>query len=355
MWLGRNGKGGDNHSNREKQSFSSVSRGDKHLPTEFYLSEGERLFLSFFEITLGSKISIRIIQVLLLLLKAEEFHLHIPLKPMTPGLGLFLNAYRRNSKLESKPNNPKGFAFSNFSTAWTTAVFLYKFHFSTARAPGEESSKVGWKEKLNMEMQQKIKSRSAARLWPLTHWFSSCCARHLTLDFLFSSSRVQKEIMSQPGLKGFSAPLEHANNFSDLFSNKTWVSTGSKNQVLHSNLACPTWPWFWSISASLNHSLSNWGNEIQNIKQCGGSDLNQQRQGNCKLSFLLCPWFTLFCSATALFPDSSPLPMPRTTGHRKQRDLNIGGILSYPCLFCHPKSYTNTSTSGFLLQEPWWK
>lgn len=94
----------------------------------------------------------------------------------------------------------------------------------------------------------------------------------------------------------------------------------------------------WSIYASLNHSLSNWGNEIQNIKQCRGSDLNQQRQGNCKLSFLLCPWFTLFCSATALFPDPSSFPMPRATGHRKHHGLNIGGIPSYPCLVCHPKS-----------------
>lgn len=94
----------------------------------------------------------------------------------------------------------------------------------------------------------------------------------------------------------------------------------------------------WSIYASLNHSLSNWGNEIQNIKQCRGSDLNQQRQGNCKLSFLLCPWFTLFCSAIALFPDPSSFPMPKATGHRKHHGLNIGGIPSYPCLVCHPKS-----------------
>lgn len=108
---------GSSRSNGEKQSFSSVSRGDKHLPTEYYLFEGERLFLHFFDITLGSKTSIRIIQVLLLLLKAEEFHLHIPLKPVTSGLGPFLNAYRRNPKLETEPNNPKGFAFSNFSTA----------------------------------------------------------------------------------------------------------------------------------------------------------------------------------------------------------------------------------------------
>lgn len=110
-------KVGSSHSNGEKRSFSSVSRGDKHLPTDYYLFEGERLFLHFFDITLGSKTSIRIIQVLLLLLKAEEFHLHIPLKPVTSGLGPFLNAYRRNSKLETEPNNPKGFAFSNFSTA----------------------------------------------------------------------------------------------------------------------------------------------------------------------------------------------------------------------------------------------
>lgn len=103
-------------------------------------------FFPFFEMTLGSKASIRIIQVLLLLLKAKEFHLHIPLKPVTSGLGPFLKAYRRNSKLETKPNNPKGFAFSNFSTAWTTAVFLYKFHLSTARAPGEGSSEVLWLE-----------------------------------------------------------------------------------------------------------------------------------------------------------------------------------------------------------------
>lgn len=101
----------------KKPSFSSVSRGDKHLPTEFSLFEGERLFLLFSEMALGSKASLRITQVLLLLLKAEEFHLHIPLKPMTSGLGPFLNAYRRNSKLETKTNNPKGFAFSNFSTA----------------------------------------------------------------------------------------------------------------------------------------------------------------------------------------------------------------------------------------------
>lgn len=101
----------------KKRSFSSVSRGDKHLPTEFYLFEGERLFLFFFEMTLGSIAGFRIIEVLLLLLKAEEFHLHIPLKPVTSGLGPFLNAYRRNSELETKPNNLKGFAFSNFSTA----------------------------------------------------------------------------------------------------------------------------------------------------------------------------------------------------------------------------------------------
>lgn len=157
--------------------------------------------------------------------------------------------------------------------------------------------------------------------------------------------------MSQPGLKGFSAPQEQANNFSDLFQNKVWVSTWSKNQVLCSSLACPTWTWFWSTSASLNHSSSNWGNEIQNIKQCGESDLNQQRQGNWKLSFLLCPWFTLFCSATPLFPDPSSLLMPRATGHRKQRGVNIGGIPSYPCLVTQNP---NTSTSDSLLQEPCW-
>lgn len=144
----------------KKRSFSSVSTGDKHLPTDFFFFyfrvRGCFCFWVFFEMTLGSEESIGIIQVLSLLLQAEKLHPHFPLKPMTSGLGLPLNAYRSNSKLETKPNNPKGFVFSNFSTAWTTAVFLCKFHLSTARAPGGERSKV-------LRLEKKPQHRDAAK------------------------------------------------------------------------------------------------------------------------------------------------------------------------------------------------
>lgn len=168
--------------------------------------------------TLGSEESIRIIQVLL---QAEKFHPHFPLKPTTSGLGLSVNAYRSNPKVETKPNNPKGFVFSNFSTAWTTAVFLCKFHLSTARASGEERSKVL---RLETKTQHRCSKRSNAVLLPAIlcspmHWSSSFCAspEGWRLDFLFSSSRLQNKVMSQPGLKSFSAPLEPASDFSDLF------------------------------------------------------------------------------------------------------------------------------------------
>lgn len=122
--------------------------------------------------------------------KGWKFHLHIPLKLMTSGLGPFLNAYRRNSKLETKPNNPKGFAFSNFSnfsTAWTTAVFLYKFHLTTARATrrGKQWSAIGNKNSTWRCSKGSSPVLLQARLWPQTHWFSSCCARTLEVGLSF--------------------------------------------------------------------------------------------------------------------------------------------------------------------------
>lgn len=104
---------GSDTETEEKQSSSSVSTRDKHLPTDFiYLFYGKPLFLFFSEMTLRSEESIKVIEVLQ---QAEKFHLRLPLKPMTSGLSL--NIYRSNSKLETKPNNPKGFVLGNFSTA----------------------------------------------------------------------------------------------------------------------------------------------------------------------------------------------------------------------------------------------
>lgn len=99
---------------------------------------------------------------------------------------------------------------------------LFSFTNSTSQLPeppGEESSEV--------LLETKTQHGDAAK-----DQVQFCCKQdsdhkhtdlvpavqeHLRLDFLFSSSGVQNEITSQPGLKGFSAPLEQANNFSDLF------------------------------------------------------------------------------------------------------------------------------------------
>lgn len=183
------------------------------------------MFLGFFEMTLRSEESIKVIPVLL---QAEKSHLHLPLKPMTSGLSL--NTYRSNSELETKPNNPEGFVLSNFSTAWTTAVFPCKFHLPTARASGEEKRKVLW---LETKAQQRDAAKDPIQMhWPASFW----PPEHWKLDFFFIL-KAAEQIYEPTRTKRFLCASRTSINFSALPEKTLKSPPGVKNRffiwILH--------------------------------------------------------------------------------------------------------------------------
>lgn len=200
------------------------------------------LFLGSCEMTLRSEESIMIVQALLLLLQAEKFHLHFPLKPITLGLGLSLmltgtiQSWRHLSSATFPQLELQLFSFANQ---------IPPLNCQSIRRGKAQSAMVGNKSSTRRCSKRSNPVLLPAKLCSLMHWSSAFCAspEHLRLDFLFPSSRLQNKVMSQPGLKAFSTPLEPAPNFSDLCK-KIKVFPGSKNHILYLNLACPTWPRF---------------------------------------------------------------------------------------------------------------
>lgn len=161
---------------------------------------------------------------------------------ITSGLALSVKAHRRDSKLEAKPSNPKELVFSNFAKQelGVQLVSSASSTFQSIRRGTKQSARAG-----NKNSTRRYGKRSNPILLPENLLVNALIqhlpsiARKLGLDFPFSSSRLQNEVVSHPGLKASSTPLKLESTFSDLIFEKPNSLLGVKHRFMICILHAP--------------------------------------------------------------------------------------------------------------------